>query len=107
MKNEWISELQKRTDIFVPVMREMFASKNENIASDVQKRLNMIGDLLLGMPPYRDMGTDIKTRHHFFSILIADSEKWQEATTPETEGRKRMDSFFSMIGGLLQNLLAF
>ena len=107
LKNEWFAELQKRTDIFVPAAREMLAGKNENAAPDVQERLNAVWNLLLELPPYRDLGIDIKTSYHFFPILVADSEKWLEATTPDTDGRKRIDWFLDMIGSLSQNLLAF
>ena len=40
-------------------------------------------------------------------MLVSDSEKWQEATTPGTGGRKHIDWFLDMMGGLSQNLLVF
>ncbi|NBI18920.1 hypothetical protein D1841_15430 [Neglecta sp. X4] len=107
LKDEWFVELQKCTDNFVPAAREMLESKNEKAALNVQERLNAVWDLLLELPPYRDISLDIRTAYHLFPVLVSDSEKWQEATTPGTGGRKHIDWFLDMMGGLSQNLLVF
>lgn len=105
-KNEWFEKLQGATDNFVPAAREMLASKNEKAAPDVQERLNAVWDLLLELPPYRDIDLDIKTAYHLFPLLVSDSKKWQEITTAGTEGCKRTEWLLDTIGGLPQNLLA-
>ena len=107
LRNEWFVELQKCADNFVPAAREMLASKNERAAPDVQERLNAVWDLLLELPPYRDMDLDIRTAYHLFPLLVSDSEKWQEITTAGTEGCKRTEWLLDTIGSLSQNLLAF
>ena len=91
LENEWFVELQKCADNFVPAACEMLASKNEKAAPDVQERLNAVWDFLLEVPPHRDLGMDVKPSYHFFPILVADSVKWQEATTPGTDGSKRTE----------------
>ena len=106
LKDEWFVELQKCTDNFVPAAREMLESKNEKAALNVQERLNAVWDLLLELPPYRDISLDIRTAYHLFPVLVSDSEKWQEATTPGTGGRKHIDWFLDMMGGLSPSILS-
>lgn len=82
LNSNFFEDLQSKTDDFVPAAREMFASKNANVAAVVQQQLNAVYDLLIELPPYRDIGIDIPMSYHMFPILVEQADKWQEALLP-------------------------
>lgn len=105
--SNFFKNLQSKTDDFVPAAREMIASKNANAAADVQQKLNAVYDLLIELPPYRDIGIDIPTSYHMFPMLVEQADKWQEATTPGLDGCQRMQAFLSGFESLFNNLVTF
>ena len=107
LNSNFFEDLQRKTDDFVPAAREMLASKNANVVAVVQQQLNAVYDLLIELPPYRDIGIDIPTSYHMFPILVEQADKWQEATTPGLDGCQRMQTFISTFEGLANNLVTF
>lgn len=107
LPNEFFKSLQSKTDEFAPVAREMFASKNEKAAPAVQEKLNAVFDLLIDLPPYRDIGIDIFTSYHMLPLLIEQPEKWSEVITPGTEAAQGMEHFISTIENLAHSIFAF
>ena len=107
LPNEFFKSLQSKTDEFAPVAREMFASKNEKAAPAVQEKLNAVFDLLIDLPPYRDIGIDIFTSYHMLPLLIEQPEKWSEVITKGTEAAQGMEHFISTIENLAHSIFAF
>ncbi len=107
LPGKFLEELQSWTDEFMPAAREMFASKNEKAAPTVQEKLNSIWDLLIELPPYRDIEIDIPLAYHMFPRLVEQKEKWDEVTTQGTDGTQRVDFFLSTMENLSRNLSAF
>ena len=107
LPNEFFKSLQSKTDEFAPVAREMFASKNEKAAPAVQEKLNAVFDLLIDLPPYRDIGIDIFTSYHMLPLLIEQPEKWSEVITQGTEAAQGMEHFISTIENLAHSIFAF
>ena len=105
LDSKWFEKLQSAADNFVPVAREMLAGKSKKAAPSVQEKLNIIFDLLLEVPPYRDMDLDIRTSYRVFPMLVEDKDKWEKATTPGTEGFERMENFISTIENLSRELV--
>lgn len=107
LNRNFFKDLQSKTDDFVPAARKMLEGKNANAAVAVQQKLNAVYDLLIELPPYRDIGIDIPTSYHMFPMLVEQADKWQEATTPGSDGCQRMQSFLSIFEGLANNLVIF
>lgn len=107
LPSDFFKSLQGRADEFVLAVREMVASKNEKASPAVQEKLNEVFDLLIELPPYRDIGIDIFTSYHMLPLLVEQKEKWEEVITPGTEAAQGMEHFISAIEGIAHNLFAF
>lgn len=107
LPNEFFKSLQSKTDEFSPAARGMFASKNEKAAPAVQEKLNAVFDLLIDLPPYRDIGIDIFTSYHMLPLLIEQPEKWSEVITQGTEAAQGMEHFISTIENLAHSIFEF
>ena len=107
LSSDFFKSLQGRADEFVLAVREMFASKNEKAAPAVQERLNAVFDLLIDLPPYRDIGIDIFTSYHALPLLVEQPEKWIEVVTRGTEAAQGMEHFISAIENLSHSIFAF
>ena len=100
LPSDFFKSLQGRADEFVLAVREMVASKNEKASPAVQEKLNEVFDLLIELPPYRDIGIDIFTSYHMLPLLVEQKEKWEEVITPGTEAAQGMEHFISAIEGI-------
>lgn len=88
-----VEELRRTAEEFDAVALALVEKKDRDQASAVQEKLNAFLDILLALPPYRDLHIDKKLTYDLFPTLVKDEAKWQEAMTEGTNGNAYLTEF--------------
>ncbi len=102
-----VEELRRRAEEFDADALTLVEKKDRDHASAVQEKLNAFLDILLTLPPYRDLHIDKKLTYDLFPTLVKDEAKWEEAMTEGTTGNAYLTEFLQKIRSLPESLHRF
>ncbi len=102
-----VEELRRTAEEFDAAALALVEKKDRDQASAVQEKLNAFLDILLALPPYRDLHIDKKLTYDLFPTLVKDEAKWQEAMTEGTNGNTYLTEFLQKVRSLPENLQRF
>ena len=88
------------------VANELLRLRDNGLAEDVQSKLNAALDVILTLPPFRDLDLDAAARTVFLDLRDT-PERWAEAMQPDTEGNRLLREFAAKITGLPERLNNF
>ena len=100
-------ELRIRVEEFSFASDMFFNLKSKSVAIELQEKLNSVLEIILTLPPYRDLDMDSDLLHNFFIYLSHDEEQWQEAMTERTMGHELVRGFVKKINELPEQLIEF
>ena len=98
--------LKDRCEIFDVAARTLFKRGEKKLAVTVQRKLNDVLDILVKLPPYRDLAMDDMARS-LFTSLCEQPEKWDESMRAGSAGHEMLQEFLRKIRELPECLLAF
>lgn len=104
---ELLDQLRERTEALSPVLEEMIERKDRSLIPAVQKKLDAVYDLLITLPPYRDIEMDTELTRNAFLYLLEMPEVWEETMTEETEGHGYLHTLLTQMRELPDRLQAF
>lgn len=99
--------LGERVDALVPIYRQLLDHPDPSQAVAVQEKLNDFYDVLLALPPYRDLKMNLNISYDLFPLLADQPEKWTEAMTVGTPVNTRFREILFNYETLPERLNAF
>lgn len=102
-----VEELRRTAEEFDAAALALVEKKDRDQASAVQEKLNAFLDILLALPPYRDLHIDKKLTYDLFPTLVKDEAKWQEAMTEGTTGNAYLTEFLQKVRSLPESFQRF
>lgn len=107
MDEQTVRLLQERVDDFAPDFHQITDQADKTLAVAVQKKLNAFYDVLLSLPPYRDLAMDHYNAYNMFPLLASQPEKWTEVMTEGTERNRQFRQMLENYETLPTRLDAF
>ena len=90
-----LTELDRRIGKLMSAVKKLFLEKTDSAARSAQELLNAVWDLVFTMPLYRNLNIDTWTAYNFFTLLLADPEKWAEVQDANSEGHTMFQKFLN------------
>lgn len=107
MDEQILRALMERAEDVSPVFRQIMDEPDKSRAIAVQEKLNAFYDVLLSLPPYRDLPMDRYGAYNMFPLLAGQTEKWSEAMTDGTERNRQLRQMLKSYETLPVRLDAF
>ncbi len=107
LDSQIVQELSARVDDFAPVFHQIMDEPDKSLAVSVQKKLNAFYDVLLSLPPYRDLPMDYYVAYNMFPMLAAQPKKWEEAMATGSERNRQFRKMLEVYETLPERLDAF
>ncbi len=102
-----VVELQRTADEFDSEALALMENRDRSQADVVQEKLNAFLDILLTLPPYRDLRINKKLTYDLFPTLAKDEAKWEEGMTEGTTGNAYLTEFLQKVRSLPESLHRF
>lgn len=107
LDEQTLHRLSARVDELVPAFHQIMDEPDKSLAVAVQKKLNAFYDVLLSLPPYRDLPMDHYGAYNMFPLLASQPDKWSEAMTNGAERNQQFRRMLDIYAALPVRLEAF